>query len=305
MIYVTEEQSATLISVDLAYQAVKGAFIAAVSDQAALFPVVNATGAMPDSVFSLKAAYAESVVGWKTGSYWPGNTALGRPCHGTTIFLLEPENGSLSAIVEASQVNAYRTAAADAVAVDCLACRNATTLAIFGTGHQAEYEVMAVLAVQKISTVLVVGRSIEKTEAFIDQLINRGISAQSSGAKSACERADIIVTATTSTTPLFNAEWIQPGTYISSMGADKVGKHELPNGLYQFARLFCDYSAQSVLIGEFQHSGKTQITDIGRVLTGQASGRTSESDITIFDSSGIAIQDLFIAKKLLELNQML
>ncbi len=303
MIYLTESQTAQLISHNLAYQAVREAFIAAISDKTRLFPVVNATGTEADSIFSLKAACAESIVGWKTGSYWPNNTALGKHCHGTTIFLLEPADGSLSAIVEASQVNAYRTAAADAVAVDCLARQSATTLAIFGTGHQAEYEVMAVSAVREIKTVLVVGRSIARTEAFVGKLIKKGILAQSADAQSACERADIVITATTSTSPLFKAEWIKSGTHISAMGADKKGKNELPTELYRYARLFCDYSTQSVVIGEFQHTRDTPITDIGHVLTGQKSGRTSANEITIFDSSGIAIQDLIVAKKLIELSQ--
>ena len=301
MIFLNEEQTATLISNELAYHAVKDAFIAAVSDKATLFPVVNAAGTMPGSTFSLKSACTESIVGWKTGSYWPQNIALGRPCHGTTIFLLDSDNGSLKAIVEASQVNAFRTAAADAVAVDYLARRDANSLAVFGTGHQAEYEVMAVSEVRDLDTVLVVGRSIEKTEALIDKLRKKGVSAKSSDAKTACEIADIIITATTSGTALFQAEWVKPGTHISAMGADKKGKQELPTELYLNAALFCDFESQSVEIGEFQHAKNASITDIGQVLNGICSGRISSTDITIFDSSGIAIQDLFIANKLINL----
>lgn len=301
MIFLNEEQTAALISNELAYHAVKDAFIAAVSDKATLFPVVNAAGTMPGSIFSLKSACTESIVGWKTGSYWPNNIALGRPCHGTTIFLLDPDNGSLKAIVEASAVNAFRTAAADAVAVDCLARINSNSLAVFGTGHQAEYEIMAVSEIRDIDTVLVVGRSIEKTEAFIDKLRKKGVSAKLSDAKTACESADIILTATTSDTALFQAKWVKPGTHISAMGADKKGKQELPIDLYPRATLFCDFENQSVDIGEFQHISNAAITDIGHVLKRSRPGRISENEITIFDSSGIAIQDLFIAHKLLTL----
>jgi ornithine cyclodeaminase len=89
------------------------------------------------------------------------------------------------------------------------------------------------------------------------------------------------------------------------MGADGVGKQELPTGLYGCAQLFCDLAAQSVVIGEFQHvaaliqAGTVALTQIGAVLSGQAAGRQDDQSITIFDSSGIALQDLYIAERLL------
>ena len=89
------------------------------------------------------------------------------------------------------------------------------------------------------------------------------------------------------------------------MGADSVGKQELPTGLYGRAQLFCDLAAQSVVIGEFQHAasliqaGTVSLIQIGTVLSGQASGRQDDQAITIFDSSGIALQDLYIAERLL------
>ncbi|WP_271274141.1 ornithine cyclodeaminase family protein [Aliamphritea hakodatensis] len=300
MMYLSEAQTSKLISHELAYEAVKDAFVAAIGDQATLFPVVNASGPQVGSVFSLKSASTPSLVGWKTGSYWPENQAKNMPCHGTTIFLLRPATGALVAAVAATKVNAYRTAAADAVAVDYLARPDASVLTVFGTGHQAEYEVLAIAKVRNISRVIVVGRSEHKTQAFTAKLIKQGLKAEAGNAQSGCEQADIIVTATTATEPLFQAGWVQPGTHISAMGADKVGKQELPAELYKTAKLFCDYKPQSEVIGEFQHAGNAQITDIGKVISGKASGRETDTAITVFDSSGIAIQDLFVAEKLLE-----
>lgn len=303
MIYLTEAQTSKRISNDLAYDAIKNAFTAVISKNTTLFPVVNASGPAPNTIFSLKAACTDHIVGWKTGSYWPNNESLGRPCHGTTIFLLDPDTGSLKAIVEASEVNAYRTAAADAVAVDYLARKDASTLVVFGTGHQAEYEIMAVCKVRNIETVLVVGRSSAKTHAFIERLSKKGIHAKAESAQSACMKADIIVTATTSNKPLFLAEWVKSGTHISAMGADKKGKQELPIELYSNSKLFCDFEKQSVEIGEFQHSHNGTITNIGQVINKTHAGRITPNDITIFDSSGLAIQDLFIAETLLNLSK--
>lgn len=299
MIYLNEQQTSQLISHQLAYDAVKEAFIAAVSDEATLFPVVNAAGSQEGSMFSLKSACTSNLVGWKTGTYWPNNRALDMPCHGTTVFLLKPDTGELQAAIAASKVNAYRTAAADAVAVDYLARKDSKILAVFGTGHQAEFEVLAICEIRKIEKVLVVGRS--KTEAFVEKLKQQGINAESVSAQTACEQADIIVTATTAQSPLFDAQWVKDGTHISAMGADKVGKQELPPELYNTARLFCDYRIQSVAIGEFQHTVNLLVTEIGQVITGNAQGRKTDKEITVFDSSGIAIQDLFVAAKLLDL----
>ena len=299
MIYLNEQQTSQLISHQLAYDAVKEAFIAAVSDEATLFPVVNAAGSQEGSMFSLKSACTSNLVGWKTGTYWPNNRALDMPCHGTTVFLLKPDTGELQAAIAASKVNAYRTAAADAVAVDYLARKDSKVLTVFGTGHQAEFEVLAICDIRKIEKVLVIGRS--NTELFVEKLKQQGINAESASAQNACEQADIIVTATTAQSPLFDAQWVKGGTHISAMGADKVGKQELPPELYNTARLFCDYKIQSVAIGEFQHTVNPLVTEIGQVITGNAQGRKTDKEITVFDSSGIAIQDLFVATKLLDL----
>lgn len=303
MIYLSEAQTSKLISHELAYNAVKEAFVAAIDDKANLFPVVNAEGANPNEMFSLKSASTPELVGWKTGSYWPENQDKGLPCHGTNVFLLDPLTGMLQAVIAATTVNAYRTGAADAVAVNYLARKDASVLTIFGTGHQAEYEVLAVSKVRSLTKVLVVGRSVSKTEFLVKRLLEKGINAEACDAQAACEQADIIITATTAQAPLFEAQWVQPGTHISAMGADKVGKQELPTDLYSHARLFCDFASQSIFIGEFQHSRNTPIIEIGQVINESAKGRQSADEVSIFDSSGIAIQDLFVASHILELSQ--
>ncbi|KXO07264.1 Ornithine cyclodeaminase [Moritella sp. JT01] len=302
MKYMSEVLSSQLISHDLAFNAVSAAFIAA-SEQAKLFPVVIAEGYAENSVFSLKSANTAELVGWKAGSYWPGNIAKNIPCHASTIFLLDQDTGRLDAVIEGSTVNAYRTAAADAVAVSVLAREDANCLAIFGTGHQAFYECVAVCRVRDIRIVLVVGRSDSKAQAMVEKLADVGINAQVRGAEEACRAADIIITATTARAALFSAAWVQAGTHISAMGVDTKGKQELPVSLFYKADLYCDFTSQSVVIGEFQHGDKemviNKLTMIGEVLSGCAQGRVNNTDITIFDSSGVAVQDLFVGKYLL------
>ena len=302
MKYISEALSSQLINHELAFNAVSAAFIAA-SEQAKLFPVVIAEGHAENSIFSLKSANTEALVGWKAGSYWPGNTAKNIPCHASTIFLLDQETGHLNAVIEGCAVNAYRTAAADAVAVSVLAREDASCLAVFGTGHQAFYECVAVCRVRDIQMVQVVGRSDDKAQTMVDKLTTVGIHAQIKGAEAACRAADIIITATTAREALFSAEWVQAGTHISAMGVDTKGKQELPSALFERADLYCDFTSQSVVIGEFQHGDKDVVTNkltmLGEVLSGRKQGRVNNTDITIFDSSGIAVQDLFIGQYLL------
>ncbi|WP_028865411.1 ornithine cyclodeaminase family protein [Psychromonas aquimarina] len=300
MKYISEVLSSRLISHELAFNAVRAAFIAA-AEQAELFPVVIAQGHGPGSIFSLKSANTAELTGWKAGSYWPGNVDKNIPCHASTIFLLNPETGYLDAVIEGSTVNAYRTAAADAVAAAELARADAQCLVIFGTGHQAFYECMAVSKVRNINTILVVGRDPQKAHKLAAKLNKQGLSASPCDAQTACRRADIIITATTAASPLFAAEWVQPGTHISAMGADTQGKQELPADLLESAKLYCDFTAQSLVIGEFQHLSKDaqQPQMIGHVLAGKSAGRTNDREITVFDSSGIAVQDLFIGQHLL------
>ncbi len=306
MIYLNEECTRRLISRELAYQAVKEAF-QAVGEKARLFPVVNAAGEQNGSLFSLKSACTPEVVGWKTGTYWPENKEKGLPCHNTAIFLLDPDSGSLMAVIEAGEVNAYRTAAADAVATDALARKNASILSVFGTGHQAFYDVCAICAIRDITQVWVIGRGVERAKLLSDKLKNVGIKVdicQSEGGttpQQACQQSDIILTVTTSQSPVFEVGWIQTGTHISAMGGDKRGKQQIPPELYKRATLFCDFKKQSRDIGEFQHtSNHVKITEIHQVLSEPDNGRVREDQITVFDSSGIALQDLFVARKLLE-----
>ncbi|WP_433201014.1 ornithine cyclodeaminase family protein [Dactylosporangium sp. CS-047395] len=301
MRFLPETESAALIDEQLAFTAVRAALIAAVDDRAEVFPAVLAHGSDPRNRFTVKSAASPDLAGLKVGSYWPAS----EPRHNSIVLLFDQATGRIAAVVEAGVVNAYRTAAADAVAADVLARPDSATLAVFGTGHQALYECAALARVRPISTILVVARDPERGERFLARLAARGLRATLTSAREACAAADIIVTATTSTAPLFDAVWVRPGTHVASMGSDAQGKQELPPSLLTTARLYCDLPVQSLRIGELQHvaglveAGTVHVTALGAVLTGRAEGRRSPGDVTVFDSSGIALQDLFVADALL------
>jgi ornithine cyclodeaminase len=302
--FMSEEESAAHITPELAYAAVRGALIAAAGGQAHVFPAVIAHGSDARNVFTIKSGSAPEFAGVKIGSYWPGNVDV--PRHGTTVLLLDQRTGRVSAVVEAGAVNAHRTAAADAVAADALARPDAAALTVFGTGHQALYECLALSRIRPLDAIHVVARTPEHGELFLAELAGHGLTGRLTPAEPACRAADIVVTATTATAPLFEAGWVRPGTHVASMGSDSRGKQELPPELLRAGRLFCDLPSQSVVIGEFQHvadlvaDGTLPVTAIGDVLTGAAEGRRSSDDVTVFDSSGIALQDLAVATALLE-----
>jgi ornithine cyclodeaminase len=302
--FMSEEQSAALVTTGIAYSAAREALIAASSGQATVFPAVVAHGGDLGNVFTIKSGSSPEFAGLKVGSYWPGNVDI--PRHSTMVLLIDQRTGRVGAAVEASTANAYRTAAADAVAADALARPDAATLTVFGVGHQALYECLALSEVRSLDVIHVVARRPDRGERFRAELAERGLASRLTGAREACRAADVIVTATTATRPLFEAGWVSPGTHVASMGSDSAGKQELPPDLLEAARLFCDLPSQSVVIGEFQHvahrvaDGTMELTAIGDVLTGRAEGRRSAEEITVFDSSGIALQDLALAKALLD-----
>lgn len=307
MHFIPEQQSSAIVSHELAFEAVREALIAAAGAAGKVFPAVIAHGSDPGNRFSVKAGTTDELAGVKMGFNWPANKLRGMPSHNSVTVLFDQEVGGIAAVIEAGVVNAYRTSAADAVATDALARPDAATLTVFGAGNQAGYECAAVARIRPIDLVQVVTRDPGgEGQAFIDRMDKLGLRCRVVDAQQGCESADIIITATPSQAPLFDAAWVRPGTHVSCMGADSRGKQELPPALLARAQLFCDLPSQSTTIGELQHvaaqiaDGRLQVTAIGQVLSGAAQGRRSAEAVTVFDSSGIALQDLYVGRRILE-----
>jgi ornithine cyclodeaminase len=306
MRYLPEALTSRLVNHELAMEAVDRALVCAAGDGASSFPVVLGHAEDPDNRFSLKAATTAEVTGLKVGSYWRGNPDIGLPAHSSAILLFDARTGRVATHIEASLANCYRTAAADAIAVRELARPDARTLAIFGAGRQARFECEAVRQVRDIEEILIVNRDETRAAAFAAELRETGLRAQVASAEQACGRAEIIVTVTGARAPLFDGALVRPGCHISSMGSDGPGKQELPRALLRRGRFFCDYEAQSLKFGELQHvadwvaSGQLRPVNLGDVLSKRVPGRTTDDEITIFDSSGLALQDLFLGLRLLE-----
>lgn len=303
MKFVSEDVAAGVVTMAEAIGAVEAMFAEYGRGLAEVFPVAQGRGPDAETSFSVKSGLiaGSRKVGLKVGSYWPANRARGLAAHASTTLLLDPDTGYPEALVAASHLTCLRTAASDAVAVKRLSRPDSRTLAVFGAGHQAWFEVLAVREVRPLDRVYVVNRSEQAAEEFARRIREElGLDAASASAREALARADIAVTVTASRGPLFDAAWVRPGTHVSAMGADQPGKQELDTALVAGARLFADVVAQSLVIGEYEAARKAglvdegRVTPIGAVLNG-APGRTSNDQITVYDSSGMALQDLAVA----------
>lgn len=293
-----------------ALEAVKTAFCNLTSNAAEVFPVVNALVRPPDTAFSIKAGvdHEYRLAGLKVGSFWPSNKARpGLESHNSTTLLLDYETGAPRALINAAALNGLRTAAANAAATDRLAREDAATLLLVGAGHQAGFEARAISDVRCLRRLLIWARDPSRAEALAAELA--GLAREiviASDIESAASEADMITTVTNARAPILPASAIRLGTHISAMGADMAGKQEIDPEILRTATLFADLPSQSARIGEFQHicalgiRRQEEIRPIGGVLSGLVAGRTSQEEITVFDSSGLAVQDLHVAAAILE-----
>ena len=170
MQYIPEAQSSAVVTHEMAFEAISEAFKAAGVQGSVVFPALIAHGSDPGNRFSVKSGATQTLAGLKMGFIWPGNTAKGLPTHNSVTVLFNQETGGVRAVIESGVVNAYRTAAADAVATNQLARKNAKTLAAFGAGNQAGYDCMAIARIRHIEKVLVVNADPIRAERFAQRL---------------------------------------------------------------------------------------------------------------------------------------
>lgn len=295
---VTERMARELVTLSDAIEAMEAAFISLDAGRSRLFDPVIGQGGRPGTRFGAKAAYdgVRCAPGLKVGSYWAGNPARGLGAHGSTTLLLDDDTGLPRALVAATHLTALRTAASDAMATRRLARADAQVLALIGTGHQAYWEALAVAQVRSLSQVFVCGRDKAGASRLAARLTAAGVHAVAGVLEPALGQADIVVTATAAREPLFSAGAVRPGVHVSAMGADGPGKQELDPALAEGASLWADLPSQSAVMGEFQHlPGGALIQPIGGLVAGRLAGRACDDEITIYDSSGVGLQDLAIA----------
>ncbi|MDB5999127.1 MAG: ornithine cyclodeaminase [Rhizobacter sp.] len=291
-----------LVSIGDALAAVERTFAAGDCGLARSYPVVREGLGQHGAVFGVKSGFDMSagVLGLKAGGYWPENASMGLGNHQSTILLFDPRTGRPSALIGANYLTGVRTGAASALAIRHLARQDASTLSLIGAGAQAMHQVRAALAVRPLKRVIAWSPAAAQLESLGQQVRALGLEFDAAAtAEQAVRAADILVTVTPSTSAIVMTEWVRPGTHISAMGADTVGKQELASGLVAAARVVVDSVEQAVTIGECQHAFKEgllrreDLTEtLGGLASGRLSGRQAHDEITVFDSTGIALQDL-------------
>ncbi|MEW6593110.1 MAG: alanine dehydrogenase [Candidatus Hadarchaeota archaeon] len=254
--------------------------------------------------FRVMPAYLEETgaAGVKIVNAHPNNPKkYGLPTVMATMFLLDPRTGAPLAIMDGTLITNMRTGAGGAVAAKHLARKDSRVLAMVGAGVQAGTQLLALDEVLEIEEVRVNDVSMEKCRQFSAEM-GRALGVEAKvvkNTKDAVVGADVVVTTTPVRKPILKNSWISKGMHINAIGADAPGKQELEPEILLRAKVVVDDIEQAIHGGEVNVPlSKGDISrgniyaDLGEVVTGKKSGRTSDDEITVFDSTGLAVQDI-------------
>jgi len=303
MYIVTEQMCQDVIGRADAFRAVEAVFGAMARKDAYNFPVIREAIGHADALYGFKSGFdrAGLALGLKSGGYWPGNMAKGLTNHQSTVFLFDPDTGQLQALVGGNYLTAVRTAAASSVSIAHLARKDAKVLGMIGAGHQAGFQLRAAAEQRSIEKVVAWNYHPEMLDGLGKIANDIGLPFESVGPEQVGAEADVIISITSAHDALMMKDWVKPGTHIACMGTDTAGKQEMDPELIAAASVFTDEIAQSISIGEAQHAVKAglvkadDIITIGQVINGTHPGRTTDSEITVFDGTGVGLQDLAVA----------
>ncbi|HEX8945433.1 MAG TPA: NAD(P)-binding domain-containing protein [Gemmatimonadaceae bacterium] len=243
----------------------------------------------------------------KIVTVFPENSRVGLPSIFGLVVVLDASTGAPVALIEGSRLTAVRTGATSALATKLMARADARCVALFGAGVQARTQIAGVRAVRGIREVRICSRRAETAEQLARELV--GVEARVvSDPSEAVRGADIIITATTSSTPLFDGRDLEPGTHINAIGAYAATMREVDSTTVQRARVVVDTKdgalaeAGDIIIpmGEGVISASHIVAELGDLVSGATAGRTAASEITLFKSVGHAAQDVALARRVLD-----
>ncbi|MGN6678981.1 MAG: ornithine cyclodeaminase family protein [Streptosporangiaceae bacterium] len=296
-----------LISMTDAISAVRDAFVAADQGRAVMPPPLELRLPEADGELHVKGAYITGapVFAVKTATGFYRNPSRGLPVSGGMTMIHDAGTGELRVLVaDGGLLTELRTAAAGALAADLLARREASIAAVIGTGGQARYQLQALRAVRPIRQVRVWGRRNEAAEQYANDMISAGLTVSvSATAREAVAGSDVVVTTTSSSEPVVEAEWVAPGTHVTAVGSDMPHKQELDPRILASASKYVPDSVQTALAsGELHHAVSAGVFDVaavygelGAIASGRLPGRTTNDELTVADLTGLGIQDAAIA----------
>ena len=309
MFIVPERDIANLMTREAAFDAVEKVFAAMAAKDAYNFPVIREAIGHEDALYGFKGGFdrAGLTLGLKAGGYWPNNLEKrGLINHQSTVFLFDPDTGMVKAMVGGNLLTALRTAAASSVSIKHLAPRDAKVMGIIGAGHQATFQLRAALEQRNFEKVIGWNYHPEMLPNIEKVADEAGVAFKPVELDGMAE-ADVIISITSAFSPSLMDAHVSAGTHIACMGTDTKGKQEVEAALLARATVFTDEVAQSVSIGEAQHAiadgliNESDIVQIGVVINGAHPGRSSEEEITLFDGTGVGLQDLAVASSVVDL----
>ncbi len=310
MIIVPEREIANLMTRDAAFDAVERVFAAMAAKDAYNFPVVREAIGHEDALYGFKGGFDQSgmTLGLKAGGYWPNNLATRNEInHQSTIFLFDPDTGKASAMVGGNLLTALRTAAASSVSIKHLAPRNAKVLGMIGAGHQSTFQMRAAVEQRDFEKVIGWNYHPEMLSRLADLAQELGLPFEAVELNQLGEEADVIISITSAFSPSLMDAHVKGGTHIACMGTDTKGKQEVDAALVARATVFTDEVAQAISIGECQHAiaagaiTPTDVAELGAVINGAIAGRSSDEEVTLFDGTGVGLQDLAVASSVVDL----
>jgi len=277
------------------------------SDGGVVQPVRSVIGVGSEhAFFGTMPAYVRepAALGAKLVTVFGSNPARGLPSHLASILLLDPETGALRALLDGRYITEARTAAVSAVSSKLLARPSASTLAIIGSGVQARSHLEALTYIHTLQDVRVWSPTADRRRAFVSELaghVSPRLTAADS-AEQAVREADIVALVTSSPTPVIDAAWVKPGAHVIAVGACRPTQREIPPELTERARLFVDSRAAALVesgdvvmaIKEGRFQADHIVAELGELVNG-APGRRSDTEITIFKSLGLAVEDVTTA----------
>jgi ornithine cyclodeaminase/alanine dehydrogenase-like protein (mu-crystallin family) len=262
------------------------------------------------NMFASMPAVLGPSIGAKVITVFPDNEGTAYESHIGVVLYFENTNGRLLAIIDASSVTAIRTAAVSGLATRLLARPDARTLAIIGSGVQAMTHLEAMCAVRDFTTIRVWSRHVPNAQAFVERAAARlGHRVEvAPDAEAAVRGADVICTTTGAREPVVRGEWISPGAHLNAVGASVATARELDSEAVRRARLYVD-RRESVMAeaGDFLIPRDEGVVDnthivgeLGELVLGRIPGRSSTSEVTLFKSLGIAVEDVASARFIYE-----
>jgi alanine dehydrogenase len=291
MLVLTRSDVEKLLDLDALVGALARAHEELSSGAVSMPPRIAAT--TDDGLLGVMPAYLPSAgLGCKLVTLFPHNTD--RPTHQAAIVLFDPENGSPVALIDGTYITATRTAAAAALAARLLARADANVLAIIGTGVQARTHARAFSSVREWTEIRIAGRDRAKTEALAAEL-----GATPASFEDAIRGADVVAATTHSAEPVVRAEWVAPGTHVSSVGYNAPGS-ELDPQLVRAATIVVESRDSSFApppggAPELAGVDPASVAELGELVSGSRGGRTTPVEITLYKSVGVAVQDLAAA----------